>query len=57
MELDHILSVFSSNKRELTDLQVKSLFIFGSVARGEAKETSDIDILVTFYGSPTFDKK
>lgn len=28
--------------------------IFGSVARGEATEDSDIDILVKFQGSPTF---
>ncbi len=56
MELDHILSVFSPNKRELANLQVKSLFVFGSVARGEAKKTSDIDLLVNFYGSPTFDQ-
>jgi hypothetical protein len=28
--------------------------VFGSVARGDAKETSDIDILVKFKGSATF---
>lgn len=47
--------MFSLNKRELTDLDVKSLFVFGSVARGEAKPTSDIDILVSFHGTSTFD--
>ena len=29
--------------------------LFGSVARGEAKESSDIDILVEFEGQATFD--
>lgn len=29
--------------------------IFGSVARGEAGPDSDIDILVKFKGSPTFE--
>lgn len=28
--------------------------IFGSVARGDAKESSDIDILVKFRGAATF---
>jgi len=56
MDLDHILFVFSSHQQELAELHVKSLFIFGSVARGEAKPTSDIDVLVSFQGSPTFDK-
>jgi len=56
MERDHILSVFSSHQKELVDLHVKTLFIFGSVARGEAKPTSDIDVLVCFQGTATFDK-
>jgi predicted nucleotidyltransferase len=33
---------------EITHLGVKSLAIFGSVARNEAKADSDIDILVEF---------
>ena len=28
--------------------------VFGSVARGEATPTSDIDILIKFQGQPTF---
>ena len=32
--------------------KVKSIAIFGSYARGEQKETSDIDILVEFYKTP-----
>lgn len=31
---------------------VKSLSVFGSVARGEAVQGSDVDILVRFHGEP-----
>ncbi len=30
--------------------------IFGSVARGEARPDSDVDIVVEFRGRPSFDK-
>ena len=35
---------------------VKSLAVFGSVARGEAGPESDVDILVEFEGRATFDR-
>ena len=34
---------------------VSSLCIFGSVARGEEKPDSDLDVLVSFDGPSTFD--
>lgn len=34
---------------------VRSLAIFGSVARDEARSDSDVDVLVEFSGRPTFD--
>jgi uncharacterized protein len=34
---------------------VKAMSLFGSVARGEGTDASDVDVLVTFVGSPTFD--
>ncbi len=34
---------------------VKSLAVFGSMARGDNHEESDVDILVTFEGPATFD--
>jgi predicted nucleotidyltransferase len=34
---------------------VRELAVFGSVARGEAREASDIDIIVDFEGPSTFD--
>jgi uncharacterized protein len=35
---------------------VESLSIFGSVARDEAHQNSDIDILIEFSEAPTFDR-
>ncbi len=35
---------------------LKSLGVFGSVARGDDHERSDLDILVTFEGKATFDR-
>ena len=33
---------------------VKSLAVFGSMARGDDREGSDVDVLVTFEGPATF---
>jgi hypothetical protein len=40
---------------ELHALGVKSLGLFGSVARDEAGPTSDVDVLVEFQGPATLD--
>ena len=34
---------------------VKSLALFGSMARGDDREGSDVDVLVEFEGKATFD--
>ena len=34
---------------------VRDLAVFGSVARGEASDASDLDVLVDFAGPATFD--
>jgi hypothetical protein len=39
----------------LQRLGVKSLAVFGSLARGEAQPDSDVDLLVEFAGTATFD--
>jgi predicted nucleotidyltransferase len=36
--------------------RVKSLAVFGSMARGDDREGSDVDILVTFEGKADFDR-
>lgn len=34
---------------------VKALAVFGSMARGDDRQGSDVDVLVTFEGRATFD--
>jgi predicted nucleotidyltransferase len=40
---------------DYTCFGIKSLELFGSLARDEARVTSDVDILVEFEETPTFD--
>ncbi|WP_457613174.1 nucleotidyltransferase family protein [Methanocaldococcus sp.] len=48
--LSEIKEILRKHKKELKEkYKVKSIAIFGSYARGEQKETSDIDIMVEFY--------
>ncbi len=51
MKRDEVLALLGGHRAELKEYGVKSLAIFGSVARNEATEGSDIDILVEF-GQP-----
>lgn len=49
-----IMDLLKSHMKEIkTGFAVKRIGLFGSFARGEQKETSDIDILVEFE-KPTF---
>lgn len=48
MELKQVNQLLSQNRTELNRHGVKSLAVFGSVARGEATESSDLDMLVEF---------
>jgi uncharacterized protein len=56
MQRDEAISILKQHVRLLQDFGVKSLAIFGSVARDEAHPESDIDILVEFSEPPTFDR-
>lgn len=49
MKRDEILSILVAHRNELREqFGIKSLALFGSVARNEAVETSDVDLLVEF---------
>ncbi|MBI4339909.1 MAG: nucleotidyltransferase family protein [Chloroflexi bacterium] len=48
MELDQVKAILAAHQAELRALGVKSLSVFGSVARGEARPDSDVDLLVEF---------
>jgi predicted nucleotidyltransferase len=50
-----VISRIRKHRAQLTALGVKSLSLFGSVARGEGHAGSDVDILVEFDGPATFD--
>ncbi len=56
MKRDEILQRLKVQRAKLTDFRVKSLAVFGSVARSEARADSDIDLLVEFDGPATFDQ-
>ncbi len=45
---EYILSKIRSNKDEILKLGIKEIGIFGSYAREEQSESSDIDILIDF---------
>jgi len=48
MSRDEVQRRLSENREELAALGVRDLFLFGSVARGEARVDSDVDLLVEF---------
>ena len=50
-----VVKLLTDRRKDLTRLGVKSLALFGSVARGDNRPESDIDLLVEFEGSATFD--
>jgi uncharacterized protein len=55
MKRDQAIALLKQYEQPLKSFGVKSLAIFGSVARNEANPESDIDILVEFSEPPTFD--
>lgn len=56
MDQQEILNCLQERRAIWEALGAKSLAIFGSVARDQARADSDVDILVVFAGSPTFDQ-
>ena len=56
MPRDEFLKILREHYAEVSQFGVKSLFVFGSVARDEARPDSDVDILVEFDPPPTFER-
>lgn len=48
MNKKQVTAVLEKNRNEIRAFHVKALYLFGSVVRDEAKETSDVDLLVEF---------
>jgi len=49
------MNLLKQHQAEVQKLGVKSLALFGSVARNQAGTDSDVDILVEFSTPPNFD--
>ena len=54
MRRDDALALLQAHLAEFQRLGVRSLAIFGSVARDEARLDSDVDVLVEFSGPAIF---
>ncbi|KAB8334269.1 nucleotidyltransferase [Scytonema tolypothrichoides VB-61278] len=48
MKRDEVLAIVTAHRQQLQAMGVKSLELFGSVARDEAGPDSDVDFLVEF---------
>ncbi|MDJ0659431.1 MAG: nucleotidyltransferase family protein [Crocosphaera sp.] len=55
MKKDDLIKFLKDNLTVINSYGVKSLALFGSFARDEAKSNSDLDLLVEFEGVVTFD--
>ncbi len=56
MNRDQVLEALQRHRQEIeTRCAIKHLSVFGSAARDELREDSDIDVLVEFNGKATFD--
>lgn len=54
MRRSEILEKLEAHRADLVGMGVKTLAIFGSAARDEARPESDVDVLVEFAGPATF---
>jgi predicted nucleotidyltransferase len=49
MKRDEVIAIIAAHREQLQEMGVKSLELFGSVARDEARPDSDVDFLVEFH--------
>ncbi|WP_242032411.1 nucleotidyltransferase family protein [Aphanizomenon flos-aquae] len=56
MNREYLINFLKKNLTTIKSYGVISLALFGSYARDEAKNTSDLDLLVEFQGKVTFDQ-
>ncbi len=55
-ERDRVKHVLGLAQEEMASaFGVRALYLFGSVARGTARQASDVDLLVDFEGPASFD--
>lgn len=56
MARENLIDLLRANMEELHRLGIRSISLFGSVARGESTPGSDIDLLVDLEPPYTFDR-
>ncbi len=54
MDRAAVINTLKAHRQELRELGVRSLRLFGSFARDQARNGSDIDLLVDMGPEPTF---
>lgn len=50
MDVAELRKLLAAHRAELDSFGVEELLVFGSVARGEARADSDVDLMVRFKG-------
>lgn len=55
MKKQEILDLLQEHRDEFRQFGAESVALFGSFARGEAGQDSDIDLLIDFNSPPTFE--
>jgi predicted nucleotidyltransferase len=56
MQRDEVLQTLERHKHDLEPFRLRSLALFGSAARNEARPDSDLDFVVEFDGPATLDR-
>ncbi len=56
VNLAQVKSRMNNIQPDLKDFGVAALHVFGSVARGDERSDSDLDLLVDFIKPPTYDQ-
>jgi len=56
-DVDPILKEFKESLKKVYGEELRSLILFGSVARGDSTKESDIDVLVILKNISNFDKE
>ena len=56
MRYEDVAVQIRAHRETTRRLGVSALYVFGSVARGDAEDCSDVDILVEFEGAPSYNQ-
>jgi predicted nucleotidyltransferase len=56
MDKEKVIHLLRTNKEKLRTLGIRSISLFGSIARGDSTHGSDIDLLVDLEPPHTFDR-